>query len=175
MDAPVTYGSSWPGVESELQLQSIPWPHRIRATSATCAAACGNSGSLTHWTRPGMELASSQRQHRILNPLNHNGNFPFAHFNDGLNINFWIVSSLLAKIAFYYISCTWCLVHSQYSINICWNNVLGDSFIYKCTHTHTHTYNHLVQFTRHASREEHITKNQKKKVKQTVEIDPHVL
>ena len=32
------------------------------------------TGSLTHWVRPGIELASSERQHRVLNPLSHNEN-----------------------------------------------------------------------------------------------------
>ena len=42
--------------------------------AVTCAAACGNAGSLTHWVRPGIEPTSSQRQPWVLNPLSHNGN-----------------------------------------------------------------------------------------------------
>ena len=59
--------------------QPIPQPqqHRIRATSATYAAACGNAGSLAHWARPGSELASSWRQHQVFNQLSHSGNFRF--------------------------------------------------------------------------------------------------
>lgn len=41
------------GVELELQLKPMPQPqqNRIQAASATYAAACGNTGSLTHWAR----------------------------------------------------------------------------------------------------------------------------
>ena len=48
--------------------------NRIQATSVTYIAAYGNAGSLTHWTRPGIEPTSSQRQHWVLNLLSHNGN-----------------------------------------------------------------------------------------------------
>ena len=41
---------------------------------ATYITACGNTESLTHWVRPGIEPASSQRYRQILNPLSHNGN-----------------------------------------------------------------------------------------------------
>ena len=54
---------SGPGFESELQLKPAPQPqqHQIQAPSANYAAAYGNTGSLTHWVRPGIEPASSQR------------------------------------------------------------------------------------------------------------------
>ena len=63
------------GVESELQLQPTlqPWQHWIQAASVTYATACSNTRSLTHWVRPGIKPASSQR-HLVLNLLNHNGN-----------------------------------------------------------------------------------------------------
>ena len=51
-----------------------PWQHRIPAPSVTYAAAYGNTRSLAHWARPGIEPTSSCRQWRILNLLNHNGN-----------------------------------------------------------------------------------------------------
>ena len=35
---------------------------------------CGNAGSLTHWARPGIEPAWSQKQHQGLNLLSHKGN-----------------------------------------------------------------------------------------------------
>ena len=50
----------------------------IQAASATCAIAWNNTGSLTHWTRPGIEPASSWRLCQILNPLSHNGNSSFV-------------------------------------------------------------------------------------------------
>ena len=59
-----------------LRLWSIPQPprHRIRGASATYTKACGNTRSPTHCVRLGIEPVSSQRQCRVLNPLNHNGN-----------------------------------------------------------------------------------------------------
>ena len=44
-----------PGAESELPLWPMPQPqqHWIQVASVTCATAYGNSGSLTHWARPG--------------------------------------------------------------------------------------------------------------------------
>ena len=72
------------GVEPELRLWSTsqPWQHWIQATSATYAAACGITGSLTHWARPGIKPASSLTLCRVLNLLSHNRNswsffFPF--------------------------------------------------------------------------------------------------
>ena len=38
---------------------SQPQQCRIRAVSATCTAAHGNTGSLTHWVRPGIKPISS--------------------------------------------------------------------------------------------------------------------
>ena len=50
-----------PGVKSELQL--LPYTTAIAAQDPNCIAtysrAHGNVGSLTHWTRPGIEHASS--------------------------------------------------------------------------------------------------------------------
>ena len=65
-----------PGVEWELQLRPTPqpWQHQIQATSVAYAAACGNAESLTHWARPEIEPASSQRQCRFLNVPSHSGN-----------------------------------------------------------------------------------------------------
>ena len=62
--------------ESELQLQPAPEPqqHWILATSVTNVTACGNTGSLTHSVRPGIDTASSWTLCQVLNPLNHNGN-----------------------------------------------------------------------------------------------------
>ena len=50
MAAPVLYGSSWPRVEMELQLGSIPhpWQHWIQAASVNYATAFSNPRSLTH-------------------------------------------------------------------------------------------------------------------------------
>ena len=48
-------------VELELQCWPMPQPQQgqIWAISATYAAACDNTRSLTHWLRPGIEPASS--------------------------------------------------------------------------------------------------------------------
>ena len=64
---------SKPGIKSELQLAPTPqtWLHRIQSTCATCATACSNTRSLTHWTKPGIEPSSSQRQYEVLNLLSH--------------------------------------------------------------------------------------------------------
>ena len=47
--------------------------------TVTFAAACGNTGSLTHLMRPRIKPASSQR-HQVLNLLSHNGNSTNKHF-----------------------------------------------------------------------------------------------
>ena len=64
------------GVELELQLQPVPQSQQcwIWAPSVNYAAACSHAGSLTHWMRPGIEPASLQGQHWVLNLLSHNGN-----------------------------------------------------------------------------------------------------
>ena len=74
---------SWPGIKSELQLWPVshPWQHWIQATSVTCAEACSNAGSLTHWARAGIQPASSQRQSWVLNLLSHNRNSLFSFLN----------------------------------------------------------------------------------------------
>ena len=48
------------GIKSELQLPAY-------------AIACGNAGSLMHWVRLGIKLASSLTLCQVLNPLSHNG------------------------------------------------------------------------------------------------------
>ena len=63
-----------PGVESKLQPQPQPHQHQFWATSATHPAACGNAGSLTHWAKSGIKPSTSRTLHRVLKPLNHNGN-----------------------------------------------------------------------------------------------------
>ena len=40
----------------------------------SCATACGNAGSLTHWARPGLKPASSKRLYWVPNLLSHKGN-----------------------------------------------------------------------------------------------------
>ena len=55
-------------VKSELQL--------LTCTTATAMQAYSNSGSLTHWMRPGMEPESSGTLCQVLNPLSHSVNSP---------------------------------------------------------------------------------------------------
>ena len=57
---------------------STPQPQqsRIRATSSTCATACGNLRSLAHRARPGIEPASLGTLCQVLNLLSHNRNSP---------------------------------------------------------------------------------------------------
>ena len=63
------------GVKLELQLRprSQAWQRWMGAASLTCTIAGGNTWSLTHWARPGIQPTSSQRQHQVFNPLSHNG------------------------------------------------------------------------------------------------------
>ena len=71
------------GLESELQLRSMPQPqqHQIQAAFMIYASACDNTGFLIHWVRPGIEPASSWRLRWVLNPLNHNGNsWSYSYF-----------------------------------------------------------------------------------------------
>ena len=62
------------GVKLELQLQAYtivtPDPSHI----CDLHHSCGITRSLTHWARPGIKPASSQRQRKALNPLSHNSN-----------------------------------------------------------------------------------------------------
>ena len=52
-----------PGWRSNQSCSCWPTPqpqqHQIRATSVAYAAVCHNTGSLTHWARPGIEPSSS--------------------------------------------------------------------------------------------------------------------
>ena len=59
--APTAYGSS--------QARG-----QIRAAVASLHHSHSKAGSLTHWVRPGIELASSQRLCQVPNPLSHNRN-----------------------------------------------------------------------------------------------------
>ena len=85
MAIPVAYGRSW----------ARGW---IGATAVTYTTVCSNTGSLTHWARPGIKPKSSQRQHWVLNPLSHNRNsrFGFVLFNMGF---LFIESNLIFKLA----------------------------------------------------------------------------
>ena len=64
------------GVELELQLPASATAQQcqMRATSAICTAVCGNTGSWTHWLRPGIEHASSRTLYQIHNLMSHSGN-----------------------------------------------------------------------------------------------------
>ena len=53
---------------------------QFRAAAVTYTADCSKIRSLTRWARPGIVPTSSQRQHRILNPLMHNRNSVFDDF-----------------------------------------------------------------------------------------------
>ena len=67
------YGSSWAGVESELQL--LANATATETPDPSWLAACGNARSLTHWARPGIEPTFSP--HGLccaLNLLGHSGN-----------------------------------------------------------------------------------------------------
>ena len=80
------------GVKLKLQLRATPQPqqHWIQATSATYVKACSNTGSLTHWARPGVKPTSLQRPCGVLNPLSHNG-----HSFLLINVSFQILKKFL--------------------------------------------------------------------------------
>ena len=95
---------TWAELELHLQLTPKPQQPQIQAASATYTAACGNAGSLAHWVRPGMEPASSQRHHCVLNLLSHSGNSPLVKktipsllnsFGDSILILFWYCSFMV--------------------------------------------------------------------------------
>ena len=80
MAAPATYGCSQArgrigaaaaGLHTP---QPQPGQYWILAASVTYAAACSNTGSLTHWRRPGIKPTSSWILCWALNPLCHSGN-----------------------------------------------------------------------------------------------------
>ena len=74
---PVAYGSFLARGRSGAAVEACATatqPHQIWAASVTYATACGNTRSLTHWARPGMEPTSSQRQHWVLSLLSCSGN-----------------------------------------------------------------------------------------------------
>ena len=76
---PAAYGSSQAQGWIRPAAEGHSHDHRIRGASMTYAAAYGNSGSLTHWARPGIQPTSSQLC-PILNLLSHNGNSPCRDF-----------------------------------------------------------------------------------------------
>ena len=75
MVAPAAYESPWARVQ-------------IGVTAAVHAAACSNSGSLLQWARPGIKPASSQKQHQVLNLLNHSGNSSVSNLKYHLHHQF---------------------------------------------------------------------------------------
>ena len=71
------------GSNQNCSCQRTPQPQQrqIHAVSATYATAGANAGSVTHWVRPGIEPASSQRLRWVINLLSHNGNFRSSNFS----------------------------------------------------------------------------------------------
>ena len=81
MVTPAACGNSqgW-GLNGSCSCQLTPWlwQHEIQVASLTYSAAFGDTGSLIHWTRPGIEPCSTEDSQilcQVLNPLNPNGNF----------------------------------------------------------------------------------------------------
>ena len=73
------------GVGLELQLPAYATATAmIWATSVTYAPVWGNTGSLTHQARPGIEPSSSRTLSWVLNPLSHNENSWFLIFFEKL-------------------------------------------------------------------------------------------
>ena len=91
-----------PRAESELQLRATPQQHQIQAATVTYGTACSNTRSLTHWVRPRMEPAASQRQCQVLNPLSHNGNTYFTLIKKK---NLYIFPSPKQQCLFFFCCC----------------------------------------------------------------------
>ena len=89
------------GVKSELSCCPMPQPqqHSIRAVSTTYTAAHGNTGSLTHWARPGIKPATSRFLVGFVS-VNHDGRSSSLRFltwvKSSVSKCFWH-SSLLCK------------------------------------------------------------------------------
>ena len=93
--APVAYGCSGLGVKLELLLGPTPQPRQrwIWAAPVTYTTVCSNTGSLTHWARPRIELTSSQRLGWVPNSLSHNRNSSSPILNTGRQMDTaWVVS-----------------------------------------------------------------------------------
>ena len=89
------------GVKSELQL-----PHPLQGqfwdTSATStAAAFSKAGTLTHWVRPGIQLASSERQYQVLNLLSLNRS---SRIDSVLNVTLilWSATFCCTRVVIFY-------------------------------------------------------------------------
>ena len=67
-------------VELEMQPTSQPQQCMIQAPSVTYTTACGNTRSLTHRERTGIEAASSRTLRQVPDPLSHNRNSKFPVF-----------------------------------------------------------------------------------------------
>ena len=96
MATSAAYGSSGGGGWSSQSCSCGPSPSHSNTgfePHLNYTAACGNTGSLTHWGRLGIEPTSSQRQCLVLNPLSHNRNSKINHFeaNDSVAFNAFIV------------------------------------------------------------------------------------
>ena len=78
------------GLVSNLGCSCWLWPQpqqgRIQATSVTCATACSNARSLTHWVRPGTHILMDSS--RVLNLLSHSRNSYPLVLHSGFSI-FW--------------------------------------------------------------------------------------
>ena len=65
----------------------------------TYATAWGNTGSLTHWAKPGIEPTTSRTLCWVLNPLNHSGN-SFPIISNSSVYTLWPCQTLFPKMAF---------------------------------------------------------------------------
>ena len=76
MAVPAAYGSSQAGGWMELQLLAYTTVTTTPDPSRICnpPTACGNTGSLIHWSRPGVEPTSSWTPCQVPNPLSHDRN-----------------------------------------------------------------------------------------------------
>ena len=115
-----------PEVKSQLQLlvYTQSQQHQIQAASVTHAIACGNTGSLSHSARPGIEHASSWILVRLVGFLTcwATPGTPHMFFIESLltpDIGNTKLAWLVESILFYWIS------HSPYHFQLRWTTTTG--------------------------------------------------
>ena len=88
--------------------------------SKTYARACSNTGSLTHWARPGIEPESLRTLCQVLKPLNYSGNSTIIIF---LCVDCQVILVWLFFFFFFFFFFFWlCSQHKKFlcpRVNLC--------------------------------------------------------